>query len=294
MNKLTLKLITLCSLLAMPVVVSAIDGGTIEALQMPAWVVHDGVKSPLKPGEAINSGDIVSTGQSARVLIRLEEGSLVKLGENGELNLNTIQPPEKTEGVFAGLLKVARGAFRFTTTNLGKNRKRDVKVKIGAVTAGIRGTDIWGRSNSEKDILCLIEGKITAQREGENEFSMEDALSFYIVPKGKPALPVAPVPEEKLARWAQETETQTGLGVLTTDGRWAVNMMSLQNVNAAGKLQQKLNDAGYATQVQETLINEQNWLRLRIEGFASSEDARSFASSIDNQFGIQQPWIVKF
>jgi cell division septation protein DedD len=70
--------------------------------------------------------------------------------------------------------------------------------------------------------------------------------------------------------------------------------MSLQNVNAADKLQQKLNDAGYATQVQEALINEQNWLRLRIEGFASREDAGSFAGSIDNQFGIQQPWIVKF
>ena len=294
MKKLILKLMTLCSLLAMPIMANAVDGGIIEAMQMPAWVERDGIKFPLKPGEAINSGDIVSTGQSARILIRLEEGSLVKLGENGELDLNTIQPPEKTEGIFTGLLKVATGAFRFTTTNLGKNRKRDVKVKIGVVTAGIRGTDIWGQSNSEKDILCLIEGKITAQREGESEFPMEDALSFYIVPKGKPALPVAPVPEAKLARWAQKTETQAGMGVLTADGRWAVNMMSLKNFNAADNLQQKLNNAGYATQVQKTVINEQTWLRLRIEGFATREDAKSFAGSIDNQFGIQRPWIIKF
>jgi len=294
MKNLTLKLLTLCSLLSSPIVANAADGGIIEAMQMPAWIERDGVKQPLKPGEPVNSGDIVSTGHSARILIRLEEGSLVRLGENGKLNLDTIQPPEKTEGVFAGLLKVITGAFRFTTSSLGKHRKRDVNVKIGAVTAGIRGTDIWGHSNSEKDILCLIEGKISAQREGESAFPMEDPLSFYIAHKGQAALPVAPVPEAKLAKWAQETETQAGMGILTADGRWAVNIMSLQNYHAADKLQQQLNDAGYATQVQKTIINEQNWLRLRIEGFATRDDAKSFASAINNQLGIQKPWVVKF
>jgi len=273
---------------------SGTNGGVIEALQMPAWVERDGVKQPLKPGTPINSGDIVTTGQSARILIRLEEGSLVKLGENGKLALDKVQPAEQSSGIFAALLNVAKGAFRFTTTELGKNRQRDVKVKIGVVTAGIRGTDIWGRSNNEKDILCLIEGNITAQREGESEFAMNDPLSFYIVPKNKPALPVAPVPGAKLASWAQQTETQAGMGVLTTDGRWAVNIMSLQNEQAANRIQKKLNHAGYATQIQEAIINDQSWLRLRVKGFATREDAHSFAQSIDNQYGIQQPWVVKF
>lgn len=291
---ISLNILVLSSLITLPFVVNATAGGSVEAMQMPAWYERDGVKQPLKPGIKLSSGDIVSTGSSARLLIRLQEGSLVKLGENGVLNFDTILPPKQNDGIFAGLLKVAAGAFRFTTTKIGKNRKRDFKIKIGTVTAGIRGTDIWGRSNNGKDILCLIEGKITAQREGEPPFPMEDALSFYIAPKDKPALPVSPVPEAKLAKWAEETETHAGQGVLTIDGRWAVNVMSLQNYNAAGNLQQQLNNAGYATQVQKTVLNGQNWRRLRIEGFATREDAKNFATVINNQFGIQQPWIVKF
>jgi len=294
----TLKLTLLCSLLVMSFLANAVsnatNGGTVEAMQMPAWLERDGVKQPLKPDTVLNSGDIVTTGASARLLIRLEEGSLVKLGANGKLDLQKITAPTQTGGIFEGLLKVASGAFRFTTTALGNNRKRDVKVTIGVVTAGIRGTDIWGRSNDEKDILCLIEGKISAQREGEAAFPMEDALSFYIVPKDKPALPVSPVPAEKLAKWAQETETQAGLGVLTTNGKWAVNLMSLQNSDAAFKLQQQLNDAGYATDAQDAIVDDKNWVRLRIEGFVTREDADSFADSIDSQYGIQRPWVVKF
>ncbi len=271
-----------------------LSGGSVEAMQMPAWYDRDGQSYPLKPGTKLFSGDIVRTGNSARALLRMEEGSLIKLGEGAKLNFTTLKPAAKKEGVFAALLNVARGAFRFTTTSLGKNRKRNIDVKIGAITAGIRGTDIWGSANTEKDILCLIEGEISAQRDGEAAFPMTDPLSFYIVPKDKPALPVAPVPEAKLAKWAEETETQQGWGLLTTEGKWAVNLMSLQNASAASKQQQQLNEAGYATQIQKTVINEQSWLRLRIEGFSTREDATRFANTIDSQYGIQQPWVVKF
>ena len=38
--------------------------------------------------------------------------------------------------------------------------ERDVRVKVNAVTAGIRGTDVWGKSESDRDIVCLLEGRI--------------------------------------------------------------------------------------------------------------------------------------
>jgi hypothetical protein len=46
--------------------------------------------------------------------------------------------------VFRAALTVLAGAFRFTTDALD-NRKRDVAVKAKLVTAGIRGTDLWGK-----------------------------------------------------------------------------------------------------------------------------------------------------
>lgn len=268
-------------------------GGRIEALQMPAWLQRNGTMQALKPGTELQSTDVVVTGKQARILIRLDEGSLVKLGENGRLDLANLKPAQE-QGVFQAVLNVIKGAFRFTTTSIGKNRPRSVDVRIGSLTAGIRGTDIWGSSQIDKDILCLIEGNISVQRGNDPQFSMADPLSFYIAPKDKPAEPVQPVPEEQLAKWAQETELQTGGGVISVDGRWTVNLMSLAVDQATVSIRERLDQAGYATEKQEVQVNGQTWYRVRVSGFSSRQDAQSFARAIDGQYGISQPWIARF
>lgn len=292
MKRLTILWLSLLMLL--PVTVSAKAGGIVEAIQMPAWYDRDGKTYPLKPGMKLLSGDIIRTGKSSRALIRMEEGSVIKLGEDAKLNINTLLPPKQEEGLFAALLRVTRGAFRFTTTEIGKHRKRNVDVKIGHVTVGIRGTDIWGRSSSGEDLFCLIEGKVNVQRDGETEFFMQETLTYIIAPENKPTSAVAPVDMNALAGWAEETETRQGDGILSIDGKWAVNMMSLQNTDTAKNLQQQLNNAGFANDIREILINDQPWLRVRIEGFVSRQDAASFARRIDNQYGIKRPWVIKF
>ncbi len=268
-------------------------GGRIEALQMPAWLQRNGTMQALKPGTELQSTDVVVTGKQARILIRLDEGSLVKLGENGRLDLANLKPAQE-QGVFQAVLNVIKGAFRFTTTSIGKNRPRSVDVRIGSLTAGIRGTDIWGSSQIDKDILCLIEGNISVQRGNDPQFSMADPLSFYIAPKDKPAEPVQPVPEEQLAKWAQETELQKGGGVISVDGRWTVNLMSLAVDQATVSIRERLDQAGYATEKQEVQVNGQTWYRVRVSGFSSRQDAQSFARAIDGQYGISQPWIARF
>ena len=270
------------------------SGGVVEAIQMPAWYDRDGKTYPLKPGIKLISGDIIRTGNNSRALLRLDEGSMIKLGSDAKLKIKSLAPPKQKEGIFAALLRVSRGAFRFTTTELGKNRKRDVDVRIGAVTIGIRGTDIWGRSKTDGDLFCLIEGNVNVQRDGEAAFVMRDPLQYIVAEKDKPTSAVMPVDMDELGDWAAETETQQGKGIVTADGEWAVNMISLRNAEAASKLQQVLNDAGYATGIEEVEIDRQLWLRLRIKGFVSRKDASSFAETIDNQYGLARPWVVKF
>ena len=263
------------------------SGGIVDAIQMPAWYDRDGKTYPLKPGIKLYSGDVIRTGKNSRALLRMNEGSTVKLGEDATLSLNTLIPPKHEEGVFAALMRVTRGAFRFTTTEIGNLRKRNVDVKIGHVTVGIRGTDIWGRSKTDEDLFCLIEGNVTVQREGEAEFTMQDPLKYIVAEKDKPTSAVMPVDMNELGGWAAETETQQGQGILTSSGKWAVNMMSVQNTDAANNLQQVLSDAGFADVIQEVQINDQSWLRIRIEGFVTRQDASSFANTINNQYGIQ-------
>ncbi|MDX1812660.1 MAG: SPOR domain-containing protein, partial [Gammaproteobacteria bacterium] len=82
--------------------------------------------------------------------------------------------------------------------------------------------------------------------------------------------------------------------VVTVDGQWGVNLMSLLNRTSANRFIDRLHQAGYAATGEPAEVNGQSWTRIRINGFVSREDAESFTNNIDNQFGIHKPWIYKF
>ena len=105
----------------------------------------------------LRASDELRTGADARLLVKLADGSSVKLGESAQLRLATLQT--RKDNVFVSAMNVLQGAFRFTTDALAKSRRRDVTVTVATVTAGIRGTDLWGKAASDRDIVCLIEGR---------------------------------------------------------------------------------------------------------------------------------------
>lgn len=277
-----------------PLPTLAQSAGAVDALQMPAWVERGGEKHALRADAQLQSGDVVSTGGGSRVLMKLEEGSVMKLGENARLSLDILSAPRQQDGVFEALMRVTRGAYRFTTSAIGKLRKRKVDVHIGAVTIGLRGTDFWGKSNDDSDVLVLLEGKVSTQREGEAPILMNEPNSLFVAPAHQASLPLQTIDQAKLAVWAAETELQSQTGVVRADGTWALNLMSVQSDAAAQTLQAQLDTAGYATDVEAVVINAQTWYRVRIKGFVSRDDASALAAQINGQYGIQQPWLVRF
>src|SRR5690349_10434141 len=59
----------------------------VQALQMPAWLTRGGKRVPLEIGAPLRTGDTITTGIGSRVVLRLAEGSTVKLGENARFEL---------------------------------------------------------------------------------------------------------------------------------------------------------------------------------------------------------------
>jgi hypothetical protein len=173
----------------------------VEAVQNGAWLDRGGTVEPLAAGTEIKPGDRVRSGGNARVQLKLGEGSTVKLGENAQLLIEQVD----ARGPFKATLNVLRGAFRFTT-EAGINTRREVDIRVRSITAGIRGTDLWGRSSEERDLVCLIEGRITVAAAGASAVTMSQPLDFFQKPRGAPALPVGKVSEKQLAEWALETE----------------------------------------------------------------------------------------
>ena len=265
----------------------------VEAVQMPAWVERGAERIPLAPGMALRDSDRVRTGDNARIVLRMAEGSTVKLGEKGSLLLDNMRMQRK-QNVFAATMKVFEGAFRFTTNVLVKYRgRREVEVTIATVTAGIRGTDLWGKAAPDRDIVCLIEGIIEVKRGADAPIIMDQPLMFYIAPKDKPPLPVAPVPKEQLEQWSAETEIQTGRGASRRGGRWKVVLATVDTPQEALKIYDAVRAAGYAAEIRPQGEPGKHTYDLRLSQLPSKAEAQALADSLRGKMGVAEPKVTQ-
>jgi hypothetical protein len=250
----------------------------VEAVQYPAWLERGGQVVPLTPGTTLQSRDTVKTGHNARVQLRLSEGSTVKLGERAQFQIERAQD----RGIFEATLSVIAGAFRFTGQALGK--KRDISIKVKNATAGIRGTDLWGKATDERDIVCLIEGRITVGSEGHPTVVMDQPLDFYQKPRGA-APAVAKVDQKQIDAWAQETEIAPDAGAARAGGRWLVVAGLYSSRDTALRLNRMLRANGYPS----TLSRREPNFAVVIGGLAGETQARALMANLRSLPGVELP-----
>jgi hypothetical protein len=209
----------------------------------------------------------------------LADGSAVKLGEDAVLNVDGLS--EKQDGarrLVTASLDVARGAFRFTTGIFSRRQAgRDVRIRVATVTAGIRGTDLWGKSDDARDLVCLIEGSISVAHAQTGEFTMSDPLAFFIAPRKAKPLPVGKVDPKQLAQWATETELDAVGGGARRGGRFQVIASASPDQGSALRDYDTLRGAGYPATIQPVKGVE---YRVRISGIASEKDAQAVAEKV--------------
>jgi len=258
----------------------------VEAVQMPAWVERGGTRIPLFPGMELKDHDQVRTGTNSRLLLKTADGSSVKLGEKASLALDNLRM--RSDNVFEAAMKVAEGAFRFTTDVLAKYRgRREINISIATVTAGIRGTDLWGKSAPDRQVVCLIEGKVEVTPPGEGPISLDQRLSFYVRDKGQ-SQPVAMVMPDQLMQWATETETQAGHGVSKRGGKWKITAASGKSLDDALDASKELREAGYPAEIMPAKVKDKRVYNVLVPNFISKQDAEFVASSLKEQGRIER------
>ena len=276
-----------------PQVVAA-PAAVVEGVQMPAWAeraVAGGIRRiPLAPGLELRGGDEVRTGAGSRVYLKLAEGSLVKLGENASLRILELAPDRG--GFFRAALHVLEGAFRFTTDTLARERRRDVSIRVANVTAGIRGTDLWGKSLAERQVVCLIEGKIEVSAEGEAPVAMDQPRQFYRREKGQTE-PVGFVEPAKLIEWAAETEIADGQGAARQGGKWRVTLASAATQAEALDVYGQLRTAGYAAEIHPAKAGGKRIYHVRISRLPTKADAEALATQLRGMHGVGEPRVSR-
>jgi hypothetical protein len=253
---------------------------TVEAVQDPAWLERGGHAVPLMPGTVLQPLDSLRTGGNARVQLRLAEGSAVKLGENAQF---VVERVESSGGVFKAALSVLSGAFRFTSE---KVRKRDISIKVKNVTAGIRGTDLWGKSTEQRDLVCLIEGKITVASAGHPEATLDQPLDFYQLPRGGTPQ-VAKVDLKQLEEWGKETEIPKDGAAARQGGTWRVVAATVPERDRALALSRTLRAGGYPTEV----VAREGKFAVQIPGLAGEAEARVLMGNLRGVPGVNLPHV---
>lgn len=273
--------ILLSALLLAPLVASA---GLVEAVQFPAWLERGGKSGPLVPGTIVTTSDRIFTGDGSRVLMKMSDGSSVKLGEKAVFSVER----QETGTVYRAAFHVISGAFRFTTDPAQKDRVRDVTIRVRNVTAGIRGTDLWGRATDDTGLVCLLEGSITVETDGHAPVTLGKPLDFFT--RKRDAAPVVDrVAPAKVEEWAQETELQREAAVGRIGGRWRVVAGVFPTRPEAQALHRALRSEGYPTEV---IGPEVGPYAVQVPGLAGEIEARSLMSSLRSFRGVSLPSVL--
>jgi len=166
---------------------------------------------------------------------------------------------------------------------------RDVEVNIAVamVTAGIRGTDLWGRSRDDRQIVCLIEGKIQVAAEGEAPATMDQSRQFYVREKGR-TQPIALVEPQQLNEWAKETEIERGKGAARRGGKWSVTLASVDTQRAALEVYDAVRKAGYPAQIDSTKEGDKRSYHVRIRNLPSKAEANALAGQLRGKYGVEK------
>ena len=262
---------------------AAAENARVEAVQYPAWLERGGHAVPLTPGTRLEPSDKLRTGASARVQLLMGEGSTVKLGENAQFVIEKVED----RGVFRAALSVLTGAFRFTTDALRKGQRRDVEIKVKNVTAGIRGTDLWGKSTGERDLVCLLEGKISVGSEGHPTVTLDQPLDFYQKPRGgEPA--VAKVDQKQVDIWSQETEIQKDGAAARMGGQWSVIAGKFPTRDEALGMNRVLRASGYPAVVGKS----GEYPAVIVPGLAGEAEARALMANLRSVPGVVGPTVL--
>lgn len=262
---------------------------TVEAVQAPAWRDRNGTSVPLAPGMELKSGDLLRTGPGGRAYVMLAEGSRVKLGESARFSVHSrsLNPARS----FRAALDVLAGAFRFTTGKLMRTRSRDVAIRVGTSTIGIRGTDLWGRTDASGDLVALLEGRIDITRAGQTT-TLTQPMSYFDAPLGK-ASTVKTLDPEVFKKLARQTEILAVDGAARSTGTWRVLAAQTDSEATALEIYDQIRSAGFAVRIIPQALEKESWnYQLLLGNFSDADEAGVAATRLQTATGLK-PKVVR-
>ena len=171
--------------------------GQVLRIKGGCEVAADGQKRPLQAASPVHLLDVVTTGADARLVVELDDGTVLTLGENAELKIDEFV--FRKPGVSDRLKLFAGGAFRFTTGRLAKTAGSVIEINTRVPVLGVRGTDFWAGPLDGNYSVLLFDGALEVSNNGAAVMLDDPGEGTNITDGGSPG-PVTRWPQDKVQR----------------------------------------------------------------------------------------------
>jgi FecR protein/SPOR domain len=259
-----------------------VSTAVVELLRAPAWIESAVGRLPLAAGALVGPLQTVVTGDNARLVLKLPEGSLIALGANSRLTIEALAYGQ-SEGnsVLDAAFRAVVGTLRYVTALTEKLNGRNRKVSISTATAtiGIRGTRFWAQSTAQQEIVCLFEGKVDISRANEPLAVLDAPNAFWTAPAGQAALPVGIATPDQLRSFGGQVAAPEGSGLAKPGGTFSI-ATSIWLESRAKALAQRLAQLGFVASVTPCASGAAHVFDVTVSSLASADDARAVAAQL--------------
>ena len=130
--------------------------GKVTRLQGRAVAMQDALPRPWKVGDDVLVGDVISTGQEARLEMKMLDDAVMTLGEKTVFVV--------VEYLAGGArpnaaMRLLQGAFSAASGTMMQTADAKFSVSTETATIGVRGTTFWGGALDGDFEVALLDGK---------------------------------------------------------------------------------------------------------------------------------------
>lgn len=115
--------------------------GLVKVSSGDAAVLREGRRMPVRSGQQLFQGDVLSTGADGSLGVILRDDTMLSLGPSSEARLEqfTYKPAEHKLGM---VLKLARGVISYVSGKVARLAPGSVRLETPTATLGVRGTSL--------------------------------------------------------------------------------------------------------------------------------------------------------
>jgi len=139
--------------------------GQVERAQGTVSAEFEGAARALAEDAEVLFRDQLVTGEKARLLAKLVDGTELTLGENGRLLIDElIYDPNQADSSL--VVDVTAGAFLFVAGRIEDVANPNVTIKTPVATIGVRGTTLWGGAIDGGFGVLVLDGQVVVSTAG--------------------------------------------------------------------------------------------------------------------------------